>query len=237
MGLGNIAAPARTDRQRWPCTPRRREHQPMPDHRRRNDLEQVAGGVPELLSGARRVAVDHVLAADHDLVVVIHPDSDRRSPAGVLFSIRPPDSLASARIQRGDERADLRASLHVLIEDHAIAVQEDRAGRTVRGMDLAEVAVPDDLSLHVGSYQAMVTEVRIDALAVGSGCPRGMAVLLVHSLCRRSARRGSPPLGAVVAIKRQQRHPRTAIRCAGEENLIAPDDRRGVAAAGNGNFP
>ena len=92
-------------------------------------------------------------------------------------------SACRSRVERRDER---RRAL-ILIEDDAILVEQRRAGRAVIVVDRAEVAMPDQLAVHIDGHQAARAERGVDALAVGGRRRRGVAVL--RRARARSARR------------------------------------------------
>src|SRR5262249_23725280 len=102
----------------------------------------------------------------------------------------------------------------------------------------AEVLLPDELAVHVVAEDAWGAEGGEDVLAVGGAGRRGVAVPVVRRLPGHVLRRGLLPQHlAVAAAPAEDVTPPAAVVGAGQEDAVAPDDRRRVADAGQLRLP
>ena len=150
---------------------------------------------------------------------------------------RLPDRLTGRLVERADERRLPRRGIRVLVDEDAILVEHRRARRPVIVVDDAELVLPDDLAVEVEREQAVAAERRVDQLPVGRWRGRRKSVLVVHVLDAGLRDERLPQLLAVAARIRQHRQPLAVAVAGGEEDAIAPDNRRRVAAAGHGGLP
>ena len=121
----------------------------------------------------------------------------RRAPRRHVAARRAPQLLAGRQI----ERRDKRALLHVGLDDHAVAVDDRRAGEPPlrvghheeAGVEQAEVLLPDRLALHVEGVQPFGAEERHDVAAVGGERRAGVGRLGVPLDLRHAGVRGALP--------------------------------------------
>ena len=180
-----------------------------------------------------------VLAVDDDLVALLavvrgHRDRGRRTPADLGVPFRAPQFLARAAVEGGDEG---RRALLLLDDDQPVAVEQRRRRRAVEGAQCAERLVPDDLAVHVQRQQPVVPEVRVDALAVRRRRGGGVAVLGVGAFRVGGGRRRGPEACAGRPVEGEHGAFGAVRLGGGQEDLVSPDDRRGVAVARNGDLP
>ena len=233
MRVGDVASSSRPDRQRRPGASRRAEDQPRLDHRRRDDLEVVPAAAPQLPPRVRVVGVDRPLAADDELVVVADPDRHGRSPPDALAAGGPPDLLAGRRVVGGDETA---APL-ILVDDELVAVEQRRARRPVVVGDAPHLGVPQHLAVEVERGQSPAAQRDVHPLAVGGRSGRRRSVLLVRRLRRARRHLGLPAQRPVAAPVGQDVQPAAPVAARGQEDVVAPDDGRRVAASRHGRAP
>src|SRR5688572_8991033 len=223
MTLGDVALAARPDGERRTGAPRGAEHHPIADDWRGNHFVAHAVAAPELGARVGVVGAHTMLAAHDDLVVFDHANGNRRSPSDVGLALGPPHLAAGARIERGNERPREL----ILIEDDPVLVEQWRSGSAMVGLHRPEIALPDDLSVQVECEQSASAERDVDALAVGRRRRRGVAVLEVAAPAVATGRsKRLPEPGAIAAPERAQRQTTSAVVGSGNEDAIAPDDRR-----------
>ena len=125
----------------------------------------------------------------------------------------------------------------ILVKEQPILVQHRRPGRAVIVVDHAELAVPHDLPAHVDGDQPVPPERCVDTLAVGRGRRRRVAVLVVDVLDAVLRNERLPQHTPVGAAERDHRHAASVVARRGQEQAVAPDDRRRVATARHGHLP
>ena len=210
-----------------PARPDVQKRRPALDDRRGDDLEVVSAAAPQLLPGIRVVRVDRALAADDELVVVADPDRHGRPPADALAAGGPPDLLAGRGVVGGDEAV---APL-ILIDDELVAVEQRRARRPVVVGDAAHLGVPEQGAVEVERRHTAAAERHVHPLAVGGGSGRCRSVLAVHRLPWPGRHLGLPQQRTVAASIRQHVETAAAVPSRRQEDAVAPDDGRRVAAS------
>src|SRR5262245_14571383 len=178
----DIPRPTRPDREGWTGTPRRAVDQAMPHRGCGSDFNQIAVATPELAAGLRIISIDAPLARDDDLVAFTGAYGDGRTPSHLLLASFPPQRLSGTFIKGRHERK--RGTPLILIDDDSILIQEWRASGSVIGVQFAKAAMPNLLPLEVHTQQAVVAEIGVNALAVGTRGARGIAVLAIGALGR-----------------------------------------------------
>jgi hypothetical protein len=206
--------------------------------------------VPQLLAGPRVVGPDSLLAVEHQLLTARVVPDDRGAPAHALVAPRLPDHLAGAFLQGpqpgGAEALPLVFGLVPLAAVIAVdddQVLEEQGGRRPhgpagRGDQRAEGLLPLEVAVKVVTEQAGRAEERVDSFAVGRAGRRGVRVPGVDRLGGNVLRRRPLPedLAALPADAEDPAlRPRPSRR--GQEDAVAPDDRGGVAEAGQVELP
>src|SRR4029434_314796 len=100
----------------------RGDHQPPPDDRRVDVVALYALGAPQLTAGRGVVADDELVAVRHELGAAVCLDEDRRGPARLHRSPRPPYLLAGRCIESGNER--VVAGILVPLDDEEVLVEQ-----------------------------------------------------------------------------------------------------------------
>jgi len=118
----------------------------------------------------------------------------------------------------------------ILIDEQAILVEHRRAGTAVIVREAADLAVPDDPAVEIDRQQAVAAKRRVDAASVGRRRGRRVAVLRVAELDAALRHEGFEELLAVGAAEPEDREALAAVVGGGQEDAIAPDNRRRVAA-------
>src|SRR5688572_1523438 len=222
MTLGDVTLATRANRQRRAGAAGGAEHHPIADNRRGNHFIAHAAATPELRAGIRVVCLHALLAVDDDLVVIDHANGDRCPPPDVGVSTGAPEIFARPSIERGDERAGEL----ILVEDDAVLVEQRRSSGAVISLHRPEVAMPEQLAVHVHCDKATRTKRRVDTLTVGRRRRRRVAVLVVTALTRSpGGRERLPQLHAIGPAKRDDRDAPAVVVGSGQEDAIAPYDR------------
>src|SRR5262249_27728756 len=132
--------------------------------------------------------------------------------------------------QRQEDRI---GPVQVVDEEDHVPVQQWAGSRAVGGVEAQVVVGPEELAAHVVAEQAAGAEEDDYPLAVGHRRGRGEAVLVAHPALRGVFGPAAPQeasVGLVEAVDGAL----PAVRAGrGEEDAVAPDDRRGVAPAGD----
>src|SRR5439155_5025709 len=121
------------------------------------------------------------------------------------------------------------AAVVVAVEDERVLVQvRRRRGAPAQGAgEEAEVLLPHELAGHVVAEDARRAEEGVDVLAVGGARRGGVAVPDVRRLLRHVLRRRLLPQDLAVAAAHAEDVALAALLGGpGEEDLVAPDDRR-----------
>ncbi len=140
------------------------------------------GELPQQLS--REVVRAHALRTGRDdlRAPLVLPDKGRRPIRAFDLTVRAPQLIAGAGVERRDKR-----SLFVVVDDvDAAVVQDRRRCRAPPGAHFwhRHQLRPHRLAAHVECKQSGISEIYVDALAVGDRCLRRVRVLLVHRLQR-----------------------------------------------------
>ncbi len=215
-----------------------------------SDARRVPGApAPEFAAVGRVVAGDGV-AADHDqFLSALMGERQRRAERLARFRDRirradtAPHVLAGGGVDReevGFVAGRLAAAAHgdVALEnlhDQAAVVQQRAGGKRPLERERSEVAVPEFLAGEIKRDEVARAVEEDDELAVGHGGRRtGVAVLAVGGgLARFRAPEFLPGLSIEA-----QRVLLVRLRIGGgEEDAIAPDDRRGGGGTGEGDGP
>ena len=209
-------------------------------------------------------AVGGIIGA-HDLgtgddqlrATVVAPDVGGR-PVGAGFAFDSPERAPGGGI-KGEQR---RGFIVIVEKKELLAVEDGRGSGPPPKAGLARLngEVPERLAGHIEAVEADISEEGVEALAIGDGSLRGITVLEVTGGLDRTTRRFAfPPDAPCPAIDRID-HPtmlffgkvvalapevEPLLRTldgsfgddGGEEDLIAPDDRRGPAHSRNRCLP
>ncbi len=234
----------------------RREHHAVGEHRRRDRVHGRAGRFPDDGAGFQIIAAQFVHAVDDHLRAAVVLDDQRRRPGVDLLARLPPQLLAVALVERGNERLAVEV---IPDDDDGVAVQRRRGAlaELVAHALVAEILLPQERAVHVEGIEAEGFEVGVQPLAVGERrTRRPRAVVGVGSLVRFGFSHDALPHGlAGLPIERHDDEPvhaplrlrpaRRVLRVAGDADwhggghvdAVAPDDRRRVSAARDRSFP
>ena len=125
----------------------------------------------------------------------------------------------------------------ILVDEDAVLVEHRRAGAAVIVAEIAELAMPHQRAIEIEGGETVRAKRRIDALPVGHRRRRRVAVLAVGALDPARRHVFLPQQRAVRAPEREHRDLRAAVARGRDEEVILPDDRRGMASAGDLNLP
>ncbi len=192
---------------------------------------------PELLAGGGVVAGDALAAAEDHLGLAGGLDDDRRAVGTrAVGAVGAPAFDAGVFLIRHDP-SDV---VLVAVEDDEVLVKHRRTAEAVLGGERAGRFAPQLLAVHVVAGDDDVGRLQErdpDALAVGGGRAAGVAVELVHLLRRRGQHGLLPERLAAAPVEAEQIALLALGNVGRHENAVAPDDRRGMAHAGDGGFP
>ena len=195
------------------------------------------------------------------------PLVERARPACSRSARRCAACATAPRRSASAERRDERSLLDIDLDDHAVVVNDRRAGKSPlrvghheeAGVEQSEVLLPDLVAFHVVGVEPFGAEERQDVTAVGGERRAGVGRLGVPLAL--SARRCAPcaPTAACPCSCRSRSRASGARRCpaptrchrrarpsaaaglsadrAGRAHLIAPDDRARVREARDGHSP
>ena len=220
-----------------------------------------AGALPDEVAVGEVVAAHFAGGGGDDLRFAAVSHDDRRGPGVAFSAVLFPNGFASL----GVEHFDGRLPLMISHDDEFAVVNHGRAAfAEVRAhFHLAEFAIPKFFAVEIVAKQTGGTEPAIEPLAIGGGRGGGKIIVAVRAFVRdQFGGRLAPNFLARFAVEAEHdklvnrirvfdaehalrlilRPRQRGIHLAGidggeDENLVAPNDRRGAAVAVNGDFP
>ena len=148
--------------------------------------------------------------------------------------------LVAAVLVQGD---DVGLGVLVAVEDDEVFIKDRRSAKSVRGQQLARRLPPDFVAVEIVTdrhHVGVVEEGDVDVFAVGGRRRAGEAVEAVLVLEARLHDGPVPKDAAVGPVEAEQfavAFLLVFIDAGGDEEAVAPDDRRRVADAGDGRLP
>src|SRR5262249_37449430 len=152
------------------------------------------------------------------------PDT-RGRPAGLALAVGLPARLAGCRV----ESQDGAFAVLIIGHDHAIVVDDRRGAETVAGFKGPEVHAPEFLAIVVERVHDVLTRRgpgEVEPFRVHRRGRGGEAVVLVLAVLL-AGELAKPELAAIAGAETHHDALTGGFIAAGQENAIAPQDRRG----------
>ena len=238
VGLGHVAASVRPDGQQLL---RRAGHndQSSGEHRRRRDFAVEPFHAPKFCAVLRGVG-DHPREGEHnDLRLPGSLDDDRRGPGAPHLARTLPDNPTRAAIQRVEFRFALFRLALVELHDQPVLPGRQRRGGAIGVLQGAEALGPDRFPLQRKSRAVAIREDHIYPPAIRRHGWGGVASRIGDLRCRGTARNichGLPPK-RLTRLGAQAKDLAQRGIAAGEEDTVAPYDRRAKTVGGRGDLP